>query len=68
VVVEGTNTGDWYIPYQGKERELANVEPLINSPTALFPGTYTVKVYLKGMEKSLGEAEVKAGRTTVLKQ
>jgi hypothetical protein len=67
-MVEGKKTGDWYAPFQGKKRMLARTEPVINSPVDLFPGKYTVKIYVQGKEKTLGAAEVKAGTKTVLKR
>lgn len=66
LVVEGKGA-DWYAPYQGKERKLVSNPPLLNRPTALFPGTYTVFVHVGTEDKKLGEAQVKAGRKTVLK-
>jgi hypothetical protein len=66
LVVEGKGA-DWYVPYQGKERKLASNPPTLNHPTALFAGSYTVFVRVNMMEKKLGEAEVAAGRKTVLK-
>lgn len=65
LVVKGA--GDWYTPYQGKERKLVGNPPPLNRPVALFPGTYTVFVRVKMMDKSLGKAKVGAGRKTVLK-
>nr|UXE44400.1 hypothetical protein Hi04_10k_c2220_00034 [uncultured bacterium] len=67
IMVEGKRKGDFYAPFQGKERRLATVEPLVNTPTALFAGKYTVKVF-GSMPKDLGEAEVTPGKRTVLKQ
>ena len=70
LVVEGKpSTMAWYA-MQGKEKLTSTgVEPLLNKAIPLFPGTYTVFVdtSLTGKDKSLGEAEVKAGRKTVLK-
>jgi hypothetical protein len=66
LVVEGKGA-DWYAPYQGKERKLANNPPVLNRPTALFPGTYTVLVRVGAKDKKLGEARVRAGLKTVLK-
>ena len=45
------------------------MEPLLNRAVPLFPDTYTVFVdtSLTGKDKSLGQADVKAGRRTVLK-
>jgi len=68
LVVEGAKgSGDFYAPFQGKERKLANVQPVVNIPTALFAGKYTVKLFA-GKTRDLGEVEVKAGKRTVLKQ
>jgi hypothetical protein len=70
LVVEGKPaTMAWYA-MQGKVKLTSTgVEPLLNRASPLFPGTYAVFVdtSLTGADKSLGEAEVKAGRTTVLK-
>ena len=69
LLVEGKpSTTAWYA-MQGKEKLTSTgVEPLLNKAIALFPGTYTVFVdtSLTGKDKGLGEAEVKAGRKTVL--
>jgi hypothetical protein len=69
LVVEGQPPGAYWYPMQGKERKLASNPPLLNRPRALFPGTYTVFVHVSVTltDKNLGEAEVKAGRKTVLK-
>jgi len=67
LVVEGeTGRGDFYAPFQGKDKKLAAAEPLVNKPTALFAGTYAVKFWGKET-RDLGEAEVKPGQRTVLK-
>lgn len=70
LVVEGKpSTMAWYA-MQGKVKLTSSgVEPLLNRASPLFPGTYTVFVdtSLTGKDKSLGQAEVKAGRKTVLK-
>ena len=66
LVVEGKGA-DWYAPYQGKERKLASNPPVLNRPTALFPGTYSVLVRVGAKDKKLGEARVRAGLKTVLK-
>jgi uncharacterized protein (TIGR03067 family) len=70
LVVEGKPlTMAWYA-MNGKVKLTSNgVEPLLNRASPLFPGTYTVFVdtSLTGQDKSLGHAEVKAGRKTVLK-
>jgi hypothetical protein len=41
--------------------------PTLNHPISLFAGSYTVHVRVNMMDKNLGDAEVKAGRETVLK-
>lgn len=62
LVVRGKKgSGDFYAPFQGQERKLANVEPVVNSPVALFAGTYTVKV-LGGSPKDLGQARSRQGK------
>ena len=71
VVVEAKKgTPGWYTPYQGKEAKVANAPPLLNRPAALFAGKYTVFYRESGIvePEDLGEAEVKAGRKTVLKR
>jgi len=67
LVVEGK--GDWYTPSQGKEVKLASVQPSLNSPVALFAGTYSVSVRV-GLktEKLTDDAQVVAGKKTVLKR
>jgi hypothetical protein len=70
LVVEGKGAS-WYTPYQGKDKKLVSNPPVLNRPTPLFAGTYTVTVEVstaKGPEeKKLGDAEVKPGKKTVLK-
>jgi hypothetical protein len=66
LVVEGKGA-DWYVPYQGKDRKLVSNPPILNTPTALFAGTYTVKVHVNTEEKKLADAEVQPGKKTVLK-
>jgi hypothetical protein len=67
LVVEGEKgRGDYYAPFQGKEKKLTSAEPLVNNPTSLFAGTYSVKFWGK-VTKDLGDAEVKPGQQTVLK-
>jgi hypothetical protein len=71
LVVEATaGTPGWYTPYRGKEAMLAGTPPLLNSPIALFAGKYVVTYRESGITEpeKLGEAEVKAGRKTVLKR
>jgi hypothetical protein len=65
-VVEGKGA-EWYTPYEGKERKLVGNPPFLNTPTALFAGTYTVYVHVDTGEKKLGAAEVTAGRKAVIK-
>ncbi|QDU24326.1 DUF4397 domain-containing protein [Urbifossiella limnaea] len=70
LVVEGKpETMAWYAMKEKVKLTSTGVEPLLNTAIPLFPGTYTVFVdtSLTGKDKSLGEAEVKAGRRTVLK-
>ena len=68
LVVEGQPTHAFWYPMQGGERRLSSNPPLFNKPRALFPGTYTVYVYVSVTtgDELLGEAEVKAGQQTVL--
>jgi hypothetical protein len=66
VVEEAAGSGDFYAPYQGKECKLAGVQPVVNTPTALFAGKYTVKLFAD-KTRDLWEAEVTAGKRTVLK-
>jgi hypothetical protein len=65
VVVEGKGA-DWYIPYQGKDRKLVSNPPLLGRPTALFPGDYSIYVYVDLKEQKVGDATVTAGKRTVL--
>ena len=70
LVVEGKpSTMSWYAMKGKVKLTSTGVEPLLNRASPLFPGTYTVFVdtSLTGQDKSLGQAEVKAGRKTVLK-
>ncbi|MBA4189759.1 MAG: hypothetical protein C0467_17375 [Planctomycetaceae bacterium] len=70
LVVEGQpSTIAWYAMEGKVKLTSSGVEPLLNQPIPLFAGTYTVFVdtSLTGQDKSLGKAEVKAGRMTVLK-
>jgi len=67
VVVEAEKgRGYFYAPFQGKEKKLDGVEPVVNRPTSLFAGTYAVKFWGK-QSKDLGDAEVKPGQQTVMK-
>ena len=70
VVEAKKGTPGWYTPYQGEEAKVTAAPPLLNSPLALFPGKYTVfyRAGGGGNAENLGEAEVKAGRKTVLKR
>jgi hypothetical protein len=70
VVQAKEGTPGWYTPFQGKEARLATNPPVLNRPIALFAGKYTVQYKEGGVSppQDLGEAEVKAGRTTVLKR
>jgi hypothetical protein len=66
--VEGKKgSGDFWAPFQGKDRKLSRTEPLVNTGLPLFAGKYAVKV-LSVKQADLGEAEVKAGQRTVVKQ
>jgi len=70
LVVEGKpSTMAWYAMKGEVKLTSTGVEPLLNRASPLFPGTYTVFVdtSLTGKDESLGQAEVKAGRKTVLK-
>jgi hypothetical protein len=70
VVEAKKDTPGWYIPSRWKENMLAGNPPDLNSPISLFAGKYKVTYREGGASKpqDLGEAEVKAGRTTVLKR
>jgi hypothetical protein len=70
VVEAKKGTPGWYTPFQGKEAMLADNPPVLNSPIALFAGKYRVSYREGGTSKpqDMGEAEVKAGQTTVLKR
>ena len=70
LVVESKREGTFWVPKQGKETRLASNPPVVNSRVALFPGTYTVYINVgAGVDiKSLGAAEVKAGKKTVVKE
>ena len=70
LVVESEREVNSWIPKQGKETRLAANPPLVNRGVALFPGTYTVYLDLGvGLEpKNLGDAEVRAGKKTVVKE
>jgi hypothetical protein len=68
--VESKRKGAFWVPKQGTETRLASNPPVVNSRVALFPGTYTVYINVgAGVDlKKLAEAEVKAGKTTVVKE
>jgi len=67
LVVEGPKgSGDFYAPFQGKDKKVTSAEPVLNSPLPLFAGTYTVKVF-GSKSRDLGETAVKPGERTVLK-
>jgi hypothetical protein len=67
LIVEGK--GDWWTPHQGGEAKLVNAPPTLNSPLALFPGTYAVTVHVgQKDEKLTDDARVVAGEKTVLKR
>ncbi len=59
----------WY-PMQGSERKLSSNPPLFNRSRALFPGTYTVFVYVSVTtgDERLGDAEVRPAQKTVLRK
>jgi hypothetical protein len=68
LIVESNRKGNSWIPKQGKETKLAANPPVVNSSVALFAGTYTVYLNLGvGGLKNLGEAEVKPGKKTAVK-
>jgi hypothetical protein len=68
VVVEGgRGSGDFYAPFQGKEKKLTSAEALVNHPTSLFAGKYTVMLWEFPGSKTF-DAEVKAGKRTVIKR
>jgi len=70
LLVEGKpETMAWYAVEGKVTLTSSGVEPLLNTAIPLFPGTYGVfaDTSLTGQDKSLGKAEVKAGRKTVLK-
>lgn len=71
LVVEGKpETMAWYALQGQVKLTSSGVEPLLNRAIPLFAGKYTVYVdtSLTGKDMSLGEAEVKVGRKTVLKK
>jgi hypothetical protein len=60
-------SGDFWAPFQGKERKLSKTEPLVNTGLALFAGKYAVRI-VGPKAADLGDAEVKAGQQTVVKR
>ena len=68
LVVEGEPSHAFWYPMQGNERKLSSNPSLLNSSRALFPGTYTVYVYVSVTtgDELLGDAEVKPGQKTAL--
>jgi hypothetical protein len=70
IVEAKEGTPGWYIPQQGKEAKVADAPPVLNSPIDLFVGTYTVFYRKSGITnpEKLGEAQIEAGRKTVLKR
>ena len=70
VVEAKKRTPGWYTPYQGKEAKLADAPPLLNHPIALFAGKYRVEYRKNGITSpvKIGDADIKAGRKTVLKK
>jgi hypothetical protein len=66
LVVQGPEGSSDFYALNGKEKMLASAEPVVNSPTALFAGKYTVTLFGK-KPKDLGEAEVIVGKRTVVK-
>jgi hypothetical protein len=71
LVVESQRKDIIWVPKQGEETRLASNPPVTNTGVALFPGSYTV--YINRGEAAidlprLAEAEVKAGKTTVVQE
>lgn len=66
--VEGGPSGAYWWPMQGNERKLSSNPATLNASRALLPGTYEVFVHVSVTtgDTSLGDAEVRAGQTTVL--
>jgi hypothetical protein len=67
IVESEPGSTDSYAPFQGDERKLVTEKMLVNRPTALFSGLYTVKLF-GSRDKDFGEVEVKTGQRTTLKQ
>lgn len=71
LVVEGQpRTTAWYAMGGKDKLTSSGVEPLLNRPLALLPGTYAVFVdtSLTGADQALGDARVTAGRRLVLRR
>ncbi|MEX2142781.1 MAG: hypothetical protein WD894_26230 [Pirellulales bacterium] len=70
LVVESKRKGTFWVPKQGKETRLASTPPIVNRRVALFPGKYNAYINVgPGTDlKNLGAVEVKAGKTTVVKE
>jgi hypothetical protein len=68
LIVEGKGA-DWYAPYEGKERRLADAPPVLGAPVALFAGSYSVVAHVVDHEEKVADAaRVDPGRKTVLKK
>lgn len=69
LVVEGTEANFW-APYRGEERLVASNPPTLNSPLALFPGTYRVELNVEqSRQVVLAESvAVRPGQTTRLQE
>jgi hypothetical protein len=67
--VEGEPSGAYWYPMQGSEQMLSSNPSTLGSSRDFFPGTYTVFVHVSvGVpDANLGEAEVRAGQTTLLR-
>jgi hypothetical protein len=70
LVVEGEPSHAFWYPMQGGERKLSSNPPLLNRARALFPGNYSVYVYVSITtgDEPLGDAQVLAGQKTVLRK
>jgi hypothetical protein len=68
LVVEGKK-GSWYAPFEGKERKVSANPPTLNTPIALFAGTYRVEVRVVDKEVQITDgAKVVPGKKTTLKE
>jgi hypothetical protein len=66
LIVEGKGA-NWWSPWEGKERRVADAPPKLNSPLALFPGTYSVQLRVGDKNVTLAEAaKVEPGQKTAL--